>query len=136
MHSSLWVVDSRSSSHFSAVREDYLTLNPSDTGAVSGISVRVRGHGTCKLTLVDSTCRKCIVTLYGVLYVPDLALRFNGNYLRLLSVLVATIRGYRFEFTLSSDRLWTPEGSVFEMVRSKGLVRLPTIKPSVAHVFI
>ena len=111
MHSNLWVVDSGASSYFFAVREDFITLNPSDSGIVSRILVLVRGHGTCKLTLANPAGRKCIVTLNGVLYVPDLALGSNGNYLRLLSVPVATNRGCRFEFTPSGDRLWTPEGS-------------------------
>ena len=131
MHSTLWVVDIGSSSYFPASREDFVTLSPSDTGTVSGILFRVRGHGTCKLTLVDPAGRKCTVTLNGVLYVPDLALRSNGNYLRLLSALVAINRGCRFEFTQARDILWTPERSVFEMVRSKGLAWLPTIKQSV-----
>ena len=130
MHSNLWVVDSGASSHFFAVREDFITLNPSDLGIVSGISIRERGHGSCKMTLVDSIGRECTVTLNGVLYVPDLALGSNGNYLRLLSVLVATNRGCRFEFTQSGDRLWTPEGSAFELIKSKGLVWLPTIQSS------
>ena len=46
MHSTLWVVDSGASLHFFDVREDFITLSPSDTGTVSRISVRLRGHGT------------------------------------------------------------------------------------------
>jgi len=134
MHSNLWAVDSGASSHFFAVREDFISFHSSNTGKVSGLSTRVRGHGTCKLTLVDLAGRKCTVTLNGVLYDPDLALRSNGNYLRLSSVRVAASRGYMFEFTQSSDKLWTPEGSVFEMVRSKEIVWLPTIKPYVVLV--
>ena len=79
MHSNLWVVDSGASSHFSVVREYFITLSPSDSGIVSGISTRVRGHRICKLTLVDPSGRKCTITLNGVLYVPDFALRSNGN---------------------------------------------------------
>jgi hypothetical protein len=108
VHSTLWVVDSGASSHFSVVREYFITLSLLDSGTLYGISVRVRGYGTCKPTLVDTLGRRCTVTLNGVFYVPDLALRANGNYLRLLSVTVATNRGCRFEFTLTCDILWTP----------------------------
>ena len=81
MHSNLWVVDSGASLHFSAVREDFITLSPSDSGTVSGISVRLRGRGSCKLALVDSAGRTCTVTLNGVVYGLALALRSNRNYL-------------------------------------------------------
>jgi hypothetical protein len=134
MRSNLWVVDSGANSHFSVVREDFITLSPSDSGTFLGISVCVRGHGSCKLTLVDSACRRCTFTLNEVLYVPDFALRSNGNYLRLLSVQVATNRGCRFEFTLSGARLCKHEGSAFEMMKSKGLVWLPSIQPSMVTV--
>jgi len=134
MHSILWFVDSGASSHFSVVREDFITLSSSDSGIVSGISVRLRRHGTCKLTLVDLACIKCTVTVNGALYVPDVALRSNVNYLRLLCVPLATNRGCRFEFTKSRDRLWTPEGSVFEMVEPKGIVWSPTVKHYVVTV--
>jgi hypothetical protein len=93
MYSYVWVVDNGASAHFSVVREDFITLDLEDSGTVSGISVRVRGRGTCRLTLIDLACRKCIVTLDKVLFVPDLALRSNGQYRRLLSVPVATHRG-------------------------------------------
>ena len=105
-----------------------------DSRIVSWISVRVRGHGTCKRTLVDLADKRCIVSLTGVLYVPDLALGSNGNYLRLLSALVATNKGCRLEFTQPGDILWTPEGSVFEMVKSIGLVWLPTVKQFVVTI--
>ncbi len=108
MYSSVWVVDSGASAHFSFVREDFNTLDLEDSGTVSGISVRVRGRGTCRLTLIDPTGRKCIVTIDKVLFVPYLALRSNGQYRRLLSVPVATDRGCRFEFTQFGDKLWTP----------------------------
>ena len=83
MSSTVWVVDSGASAHFSDVREDFITLDLVDSGIVAGISVRVRGHGTCQLTLIDPTSRKCIITLDKVLFVPSLALRSNGNYHRL-----------------------------------------------------
>ncbi len=123
----VWVVDSGASAHFSAVREDFITLDLEDSGTVSGISVRVRGRGTCRLILIDSTGKKCTVTLDKVLFVPDLSLKSNGQYRRLLSVPVATDRGCRFEFTHSGDNLWTPEGRQFKMIRSNGLVWLPTL---------
>ena len=78
MYSFVWVVESGASEHFLTVREDFITLDLEDSGTVSGISVRVRGRGTCRLILIDHTCRKCIVTLDKVLFVPDLALRSNG----------------------------------------------------------
>jgi hypothetical protein len=83
MSSTVWVVDSGASAHFSDVREDFITLDLVDSGIVAGISVRVRGHRTCQLTLIDPTSRKCIITLDKVLFVPSLALRSNGNYHRL-----------------------------------------------------
>jgi hypothetical protein len=86
------------------------------------------------MTLVDPTNKKSTFTLNGVLYVLDLALISNGNYPLLLSVLVATNRGCRFEFTQSCDILWTLEGSVFETIKSKGMVWLPTIQQSVVTV--
>ncbi len=95
----------------------------------------MRGHGTCKLSLVDQAGIRCTVTINGVFYVPNRALGSNGSYLRLLSVPVATNRGCRFEFTQSGDKLWTPEGSVFEMIKSKGLVWLPIVKHFVITVF-
>jgi hypothetical protein len=109
MYSSVWVVDSDASAHFSAVREDFITMDLEDSGTVSGISVRVRGRGTCRPTLIDPTCRKCIVTLDKAMFVHDLALRSNGQYRRLLSVPVATNRGCRFKFTQSGHKLWTLE---------------------------
>ena len=81
MHSNLWVVDNGASSHFFAVREDFITLSPSESGTVLGISIRVRRHGSCKLILVDSAGRESTISLNGVLYFPDLALRSNDNYL-------------------------------------------------------
>jgi hypothetical protein len=72
--------------------------------------------------------------LNGVLYVPDLVIKSNGNYLQNLSVPVATNKGCRFEFTQFGNMLWTPEGSAFEMIKSKGLVWLPTIQPSMVTV--
>ena len=118
----MWVVDSGASEHFSAVREDFITMDLEDSGTVSGIYVRVRGRGTCRLILIDPTGKKYTVTLDKVLFVPDLSLRSNGQYRRLLSVPVATDRGCRFEFTQSGDKLWTPEGKQFNMIRSNGLV--------------
>ena len=79
MSSTMWVVDGGASAHFSVVREDFITLDLEDFGTVSGISVRVRGRGTYQLTLIDPTGKKCIVTLDKVLFVPDLALRSNGQ---------------------------------------------------------
>jgi hypothetical protein len=38
------------------------------------------------------------------------------------------------KFTQSCDRLWTPEGNAFEMIKSKGLVWLPTTQPSMVIV--
>jgi hypothetical protein len=108
MSSAVWVVDSGASAHFSVVREDFITPDLEDSGIVSGICVRVRGHETCQLTIIDHTGKRCIVTLDKVLFVPDLALRSNGQYHRLLSVPVATNRGCKFEFTRSGDKLWTP----------------------------
>ncbi len=35
-----------------------------------------------------------------------------------------------FEFTQSHDTFWTPEGKPFNMIRSNGLVWLPTVKTS------
>jgi hypothetical protein len=130
MSSTVWVVDSGASAHFSVVREDFITLNLVYSGSVAGIYVRVRGHWTCQLTLIYPTGRKCIVTLGKVLFVPDLARISNGNYHRMLSVLVATNRGCRFEFTQSGDKLWTPKGRSFDMIRSNGLVWLPTVEAS------
>jgi hypothetical protein len=122
MHSKLWVVDSGASAHFFVDREDFITLGLLDSGTVSRISVRVRGHGTCKLTLDDPAGRRCTVTLGGIVYAPDLALRSNSIYLRILSVQVVTKRRFRLEFTQSCDKLWTPEECVFDMVKLKYLV--------------
>jgi len=58
MLSTMWVLDSGASAHFSVVREDVITQDLVDTGSVSGISARIRGHGACQLTLIDPTCRK------------------------------------------------------------------------------
>ena len=88
----------------------------------------IRNTSACKLTLVDLVGRRYIVPLDGVLYVPGLALKSNGNYLHLLSVPVATGRGCKFEFTQPGDKLWTTEGSVFEMIKSKSLASLPIVK--------
>ena len=121
MSSTVWVVDSGASAHFSVVREDFITLDLEDSRTVSRISVRVRGRGTCQLTLIDPTGKKCTVTLDNkVLFVLDLALISNGQYRRLLSIPVATNRGCRFEFTQSGDKLWTPEEKLFNMIRSNG----------------
>jgi len=130
MSSTVWVVDSGASAHFSVVREDFITLDLVDSGIFAGIYVCVRGHGTCQLTLIDPSGMKCIFILDKVMFVPDLAPRSNGNYCRLLSVPLATNRGCRFEFTQSGDKLWTLDGRLFDMIRSNGLVWLPTGKAS------
>jgi hypothetical protein len=84
---------------------------------------------TRKLNLVDTADRRCNVALEGVFFnVRDLALESNGNYHRLLSVPTTTNRGCTFELAQPGDILLIPEGSVFEMVKSKGLVSLPTVK--------
>ena len=95
----MWVLDSGASAHFSDVREDFITLDLEDSETVSRISVHVRGRGTCQLTLIDPTGKKCIVTVDKVLFALDLALISNGQYRRLLSVPIATKRGCKFEFT-------------------------------------
>jgi hypothetical protein len=79
MQSTIWIIDNGAIAHFSDVREDFTTLNLADSGNVSRISIRVRGHGTCKLTLVDPAGKRFTVRLEAVLYVLDLALRSNGN---------------------------------------------------------
>jgi hypothetical protein len=130
MSSTVWVVDSGASAHFSAVRDDFITLDLGGSGTVSGISVCVRGRGTCRLTLIDTSGRKCIVTLDKVMFVTNLVHISNGHYRRMVSVPVATNRGYMFEFTQSGDKLWTPKGRLFDMIRSNILVWLPTFTAS------
>jgi len=127
MKSMQWVVDSGASALFSAARENFVTLILSESGNVAGISVLVRGRGTCKLTMINSSGHKCIVTLKGALYILDLNLRSNRNFLCLLSVPVATSKGCKFSFSRTIDTLWTPEGHALGMFKSNGQMWLSTI---------
>jgi len=70
------------------------------------------------LVLINSPIKRCIVTLNGVIYVLDLTLKSNGSSQLLLSVLVATNIACMFEFPRACDKLWTPEGQPFGMVKA------------------
>ena len=78
--------------HISRLREKILLRWILKTLELSHEYLFVYEIGTCQLTLIDPTRKKCIVTLDKVLFVLDLALRSNGQYRRLLSVPVATIK--------------------------------------------
>jgi hypothetical protein len=63
--------------------------------------------------------------IISVFYVPSLANRSDGNYLRLMSVRLADKTGYGFIFSNDSDLLEHDNDTQFDLVRSRGLSWLP-----------
>ena len=74
----------------------------------------------------DTAGKSVKITLKNVLYVPDLSSISNGNYLRLLSVRLATSVGVRCSFAIDDNGISIP------LARSRGFVWLPTSEPCTA----
>ena len=73
------------------------------------------------------------MNLKDVLYVPSLAKRSEGSYLRLMSVRLAVNAGYKFTFSKNFDTLEHNDGTKIDLIRSGGLSWLPNyFTPSAA----
>jgi len=81
------VVDSGAIRHYSFIASDFVDINlRDDLGRVTGIDCPIHIVGSVPVVTVNSTGKPTLFTLVEVLYVPDLAQRSGGQYLRLLSV--------------------------------------------------
>ena len=130
----LWVVDSGASRHYSSIASDFIDLIPrDDLGVVSGIDCPIRGLGNISVSTVNSSGEPVAFTLLDVLYVPDLAQRSNGNYLRLLSVRLAVAAGFCCNFTGARDYLSHSSGLTLDLVRHQGLTWLPVSARNHVH---
>jgi len=79
-----------------------------DLGIVTGIDCPIHGVGSFPIVTVNSTGKPTPFTLVEVLYVPDLAQRSGGQYLRLLIARLAAEAGLNCTFTNARARLLQP----------------------------
>jgi hypothetical protein len=101
-------------------------------GTVSGIDCKVEGVGDIEVTTSNSKGHPVSVTLKDVLFVPELRERSKGIYLRLLSVRKATQIGCHCSFSKDEDTLDLLTGPPVILIRSRGLVWLPTYQRATA----
>jgi hypothetical protein len=95
----IWVVDSGSNRHFSVVASDFTNLVLSnDLGNVSGINCTIVGTLSISFLVRERSGKLVPFLLTNVLFVPYLASRSRGNYLRLMSVQLANKARYTFIF--------------------------------------
>jgi hypothetical protein len=131
-----WVVDSGASRHCSAELSDFDQISyPSGMGIISGINCEIKGLGSVSLLVLDKSGRTITMLLKNVLYVPDLSARSNGVYLRLMSVRLATVAGYKCSFASNEDLIEHPNGVAIKLVRHRGLIWLPN-PPLAATVLV
>jgi hypothetical protein len=111
---------------FSANASDFTDLRlTSSDHHVTGIDFKIKGVGSIFLNVLDNNGLCVKINLENVLYVPGLATKSNGHYLRLLNVNLATQKGSRFSLAKHDDFLLTADGSVIRLARHNGLVWLP-----------
>ena len=92
-----WVVDSGASRHFSAVASDFTSLKlDAQLGKVSGINYKIEGSGCISFFVHCRLGKPIHMNLINVLFVPSLASRSGGSYLRLMSVRLAVHAGYTY----------------------------------------
>ena len=121
-----WVVDSGASRHFSAVASDFTSLKLDDQlGTVSGINCKIEGSGGISFYVHGRLGKPDHMILNNVLYVPSLANRSCGSYLRLMSVRLAVQAGYRFTFSKDSNLLEHDNVTKIDLTRSNGMTWLP-----------
>jgi hypothetical protein len=101
-------------------------------GTVSGINCKIKGSGNVMLTIPDIAGKSVKIPLKNALYVPDLPPRSNGSFLRLLSVRLATATCLRCSFAIDRDTLENDSGVSIPLIRSRGLIWLPTTEPCTA----
>jgi hypothetical protein len=122
----LWVADIGATRPYSSIAFDIVDLNLcDDLGLVTGIDCPIHGAGSVPVVTVNSTGKPTPFTLVEVLYVPDLAQRSCGQYLRLLNVRLAAEAGLNCTFTVARDFLSHPSGLAIDLVRRYGLTWLP-----------
>ena len=124
-----WLVDTGASSHFSAVKSDFVAVQPG-SGFVNGISVNIRGRGDTFGSFATDSGDVVTVTFGDTMYVPDLVHRANeGGFLRLLSVSKATQSGCQFIFgAADGDYIVLPDsGFRVPLVRKDGLIWLHSL---------
>ena len=124
-----WLVDTGASSHFSAVKSDFSSIQPG-SGFVNGISVNIHGSGDTMGSFATDSGDVVSVTFGDTMYVPDLVHRANeGGFLRLLSVSKATRSGCQFIFgSPDGDYIVLPDsGARVPLVRRDGLIWLHSL---------
>ncbi len=85
-----WVVDSGASRHFSAVASEFTSMKLDvQLGTVSGFNCKIEGSGGILFYVHGRVGKPVHMILSNVLYVPSLASRSGGSYLRLMSVRLA-----------------------------------------------
>jgi len=85
-----WVVDNGASRHFSVVASDFTSLKLEDQlGTLSGIDCKIEGSGGISFYVHGRVGKPIHIITNNVLYVPSLANRSCGFYLRLMSVRLA-----------------------------------------------
>ena len=86
---------------------------------------KIKGSGTSSFFVHGRLGKPVHMNLINVLYVPSLANRLGGNYLRLVRVRKAVQAGYKFIFTKDSDLLEHHNGTQIDLIQSGELTRLP-----------
>jgi hypothetical protein len=85
-----WVVDSGASRHFYCVASYFTSLKIDDQlGTISGINCKIEGSGNISFFVYGRLGKSVHMNLNNVLFVPSLASRSGGSYLRLVRVRVA-----------------------------------------------
>ena len=128
-----WVVNSGASRHCYAEASDFDSLSVhNEMGNVSRIHCKIKGSGSVTLTTPDQKSRIVKIALKDVLHVQDLSSSSNGNYLRPLSVRLATLGGFRCSFAFDRDLLENDRVASIPVSRYRGLVWLPTMESQTA----
>jgi hypothetical protein len=124
-----WIVDSGANRHISAIASDFVSLNYSDGGTISGISVPIKGSGTVVIHVLDNsgTARKLIMR--DVLYAPELSDRSGHSFHRIFSVRQANDIGCSVTFRPKNDLLVSGNGHEYFLIRRDGLTWLPVTDP-------
>ena len=121
----LIAVDSGARRQYSSIASDFDLIPRDDLGVVSSVDCLIRGIGKFPVSTIDPFANLVCFTLLNVLYVPDLPQRCGGIYLRLFGVHLAVATDLKCTFTASRDFLSLSSGLNVDIVRHRGLTRLP-----------
>ena len=124
-----WIVDSGANRHISAIASDFLSLNFSDGGTISGISVPIKGSGTVAIHVLDNTGTPRKLVMHDVLYAPELSHRSGHAFHRIFSVRQANELGCSVTFRPKNDLLVSGNGHEYFLIRRDGLTWLPVADP-------